>query len=352
MGYSRVFKAATFIAVLVFAWTLLTYTPRRGISRNVDPSRLADLANDCTQRLLEDPTDTGAWRDLASTFSSHDDPERAAKKWIRRAPATLIEDYPGAALAWYWLGWTISPNDRPTRSIARSLSSEPDTVDLRVWEQADKEFDAFFSENPAVATPLLLMRHGRTLERLGRHERAAVVFDRTEQLVEKRLEAGDPTWEEMYALNAVGHGWNEMGNRERADRAWERVATMPDSGDDPMVSPRNWVNYGATYREAGSERAAQLCFERAVVLQERIAKDEPSPVALYNLAYCQAHAGDCEGALESLTESVNLGWDNRGRLIGEDAFDCLREDPRYLALIERVAANETFDGRRDDHNRP
>jgi adenylate cyclase len=77
--------------------------------------------------------------------------------------------------------------------------------------------------------------------------------------------------------------------------------------------------------------------ERGVELAERaLGQDENEPVVLYNVACFYAHAGNKDRALELLESAVDKGWGDRAWLETDSDLDSLREQPRFLALLEQI----------------
>jgi Flp pilus assembly protein TadD len=63
----------------------------------------------------------------------------------------------------------------------------------------------------------------------------------------------------------------------------------------------------------------------------------------YNLACSYALMGRREDAFESLAKAVDLGYSDRAWMSRDEDLVSLREDPRFIALLERVgrSAGET-----------
>jgi len=94
------------------------------------------------------------------------------------------------------------------------------------------------------------------------------------------------------------------------DRAWEGLGRALQFGDrlDEAVEPLT--------------RAAEFPRTRAK--------------ALYNLACIRAVKGDGDGAIAFLTKAVDAGWTDRRHIEGDDDWKALRQDKRYVDLLERM----------------
>lgn len=64
-----------------------------------------------------------------------------------------------------------------------------------------------------------------------------------------------------------------------------------------------------------------------------------NPTAHYNLACSQALLGQAEASLESLELAVACGYDDAGFMAEDDDLASVREEPRFLALLERLRSD-------------
>lgn len=62
------------------------------------------------------------------------------------------------------------------------------------------------------------------------------------------------------------------------------------------------------------------------------------PTAHYNLACSLALTGDADGAFDALGRAVDLGYEDGALLADDPDLAPLRADPRFAALVQRLAA--------------
>jgi len=60
-------------------------------------------------------------------------------------------------------------------------------------------------------------------------------------------------------------------------------------------------------------------------------------VVLYNVACFYAEQGDAERAVDLLERAVSLGWGDRAWMEHDSDLDALHGNPRFTALLERIA---------------
>ena len=60
-------------------------------------------------------------------------------------------------------------------------------------------------------------------------------------------------------------------------------------------------------------------------------------VVLYNLACALARAGQSEAALDRLDQAIAAGFGPRAAIAGDEDFASLRTDPRFTALLDKIA---------------
>ena len=78
--------------------------------------------------------------------------------------------------------------------------------------------------------------------------------------------------------------------------------------------------------------------EGLAVDRELVARAPDNPTAHYNLACSLSLCGERTAALDALERAVELGYSD-GAFLGEDLdLANLREEPRFLSLLERLRA--------------
>lgn len=82
-------------------------------------------------------------------------------------------------------------------------------------------------------------------------------------------------------------------------------------------------------RTAGRHKAALASFKRALAL------DKDLPWAYYSIACIYALWGQKKPALAFFEKALQKGLDDRAHIEGDSDLDALRNDTRFLALMER-----------------
>jgi adenylate cyclase len=87
--------------------------------------------------------------------------------------------------------------------------------------------------------------------------------------------------------------------------------------------------------------ANQLCNvgeqEKGLELAERaLEQDDKEPVSLYNVACFYAMQGDKERSIELLERAVEGGWGDRAWIETDSDLDSIRDDERFVALLQRM----------------
>lgn len=90
---------------------------------------------------------------------------------------------------------------------------------------------------------------------------------------------------------------------------------------------------------------AEKDYARAAALNVQAFESGRSPSALYNAACAYALSWDKENALHYLALALEHGYANAAATEKDEDFASLRDDPRWLALIERIRAGEAREAR-------
>jgi tetratricopeptide (TPR) repeat protein len=103
--------------------------------------------------------------------------------------------------------------------------------------------------------------------------------------------------------------------------------SLPDPGD--RVAER-WSSRGRALYDSSRYRESIASFERA--LQLRVGRPDEQA---WNIARAYAHLGNRKQALRWLSHALELGFQDREAIDGEDAFDQYRGDTKYQDIMER-----------------
>ena len=90
--------------------------------------------------------------------------------------------------------------------------------------------------------------------------------------------------------------------------------------------------------ELGQAYTQQGRYTEGLAVDRRLAGLLPdNPTVHYNLACSLALLGHTSDAIDALQRSIELGYDDVQFMLGDDDLDNLRNNPRFLALVERLA---------------
>jgi TolB-like protein/DNA-binding winged helix-turn-helix (wHTH) protein/Tfp pilus assembly protein PilF len=131
----------------------------------------------------------------------------------------------------------------------------------------------------------------------------------------------DPNFGHAHVM--LGRTYVAKGLPDRAVKELERARSLMGARPD-VITPMAYV-----LARAGRSREALATLDELRVPKPR----KPSP---FRLAYVHLGLGDTDVALDWLEKSVEARDWQLGMLKVEPAFDGLRSDPRFAALLERV----------------
>lgn len=263
-----------------------------------------DFARQMFSRAIEiDPTFARAYAGLADT-------ESIIAQWIDRSPERLA-----AADRASMKALELAPNlaeARSSRGFALSMNGD--------YEGAAREFERALELDPRNYEALYL--YGRSRFAQGKRQCAADLWAR----------AHDAQPDEFQSVALRSMILNAMGNEEEAREANQQAVELIEhrlelNPDDPRalgLAPGVLIDAGRT--EEGLDMAA------------RSVKLAPTDSGvLHNAAAAYAHAGEADQALDLLERRLRqTGTIYREWMENDPDFDCLRDDPRFIAFLEKM----------------
>ncbi len=214
------------------------------------------------------------------------------------------------------------------------------------WPGAEREYRKAIELNPSYATAH--QWYGTLLSVLGRHDEAIAQEKQATELApllprpqtdlgyalfharryDKAIEAGE-TALKMDPNSAAAHYL--LGRADLIKKRFDQAAAEFETGSR-LSNNRNSGVALVAYAEAMSGRK-----DTALAKAKDLAALPQSDVPYYQLAMVYTALGDKDAALNALQNAITHKQDVRATLIGvEVAFDPLRGDPRFHALLKQL----------------
>ncbi|HEX6573751.1 MAG TPA: protein kinase [Gemmatimonadaceae bacterium] len=95
--------------------------------------------------------------------------------------------------------------------------------------------------------------------------------------------------------------------------------------------PRAWVLAATHYAQEGDRDRSMRAIDRAIAIDN-------DALTVYNAACAYALLKDTDNALDNLEAAVEMGWRHREWLTHDTDFDFVREHPRFVRILESLAA--------------
>ena len=180
--------------------------------------------------------------------------------------------------------------------------------------------------------------HAMALEGLGRIDEAIEVHRRL--LAERERVYGLEHVDVSFSLFNLGGLVAASGNVEDALSLYERALSIRERalGDEHFQVGLLLNRYGTAHAKDGNLEEASSMFERGARIFLEVAgeRDANLFVAQENLALMRAAQGRSDEAISLLESLVERGYDNL-RLLQGAGFQAVRTDPRFRALLAKVA---------------
>jgi tetratricopeptide (TPR) repeat protein len=194
-----------------------------------------------------------------------------------------------------------------------------DPADLNVLSNSAALLQSFGRLDEALALDEAIVRRDpvnvSALYNLGRYQRMAGRFD-----------AAIASFRTVLSLApGRGNAHAELGNalllKGDAPGALAEIEQETDDGWKMIGLP---MAYHALGRKADSDAAL-------AALIAKYEKDSP-----YNIAYVYAYRGEADEAFEWLDKAVEYGDPGIGDIVGENLFDKIHADPRWLPFLRKL----------------
>lgn len=217
------------------------------------------------------------------------------------------------------------------RSSRMAVELDPDSPEAQAacgtallfnnkYQEAEKHFDTAIVLNPNLYEPYYF--YGRACMSAGNMEKAARLFQLAAEI--------NPA--DYQAPSFLSQAYEAMGRSELAAQARARSAAILDRHIRMNPDDARALAFGAIGMvEQGDCAHAVERIERAL----EASGDEP--FMLYNAACVYAMLDDRPRALNLLERAVALGWGDRAWILHDSDLALLRDEPRFVALMQRMA---------------
>jgi len=171
-----------------------------------------------------------------------------------------------------------------------------------------------------------------SLANVGAGEEAAAVLSRYADALESLPAENDlrVAWQRVIASAA------RTGSQDVTHRALLALTREIDQhGVAGVTINRNEL--GWRLLRVGDEDAARRVWAEWLDDQQRLVSDAPNPGNLYNLACALALVGRPDDALDTLEQSINVGWTDSGHMARDRDLESLHDSPRFADLLARLS---------------
>lgn len=202
--------------------------------------------------------------------------------------------------------YLAQPQDGPAERAYRLALEELDRLCAR--ERSGPPGEAELRARILNALALILQRRAETP---AEREEAEAMARRALGLLDEGSPARRGPMTVLAALAA------DRGELDTAALGYREVLRLHHEAGDARAEARALVALGLVHRRRADAAAAREAFSRAAAIAEAHGDDEALWRARSGLAWCQETAGDLDGAIESLRQSIAVAG-HRSRTLGTD----------------------------------
>jgi tetratricopeptide (TPR) repeat protein len=197
------------------------------------------------------------------------------------------------------------------RGLAVSLSKR--------YDEAKQYFEQAMQLNPKLFEAAFW--YGRAQLSQGNYEEAVRLFQRAIVLRPEDYQAG----------GFLGMALTSLGRLDEAQavirkQVWvieQHLQLHPDDARACIFAATAFASIG------DSERSAYYA-------QRAMAVDPEDPMMLYNVACAYSILGQTADCLEALQQAVSKGWSDKDWLQHDSDLDTIRNEPKYLAIVQAM----------------
>ncbi len=156
----------------------------------------------------------------------------------------------------------------------------------------------------------------------------AYVYDgkgQIEEAIAEYLKAVEIEPQNLFAYNNLGVLYSKKGLYDDAFRVFEKVLQIDPANANALKN----LQTAKRNKTILQEREEQIARAR-----QEVEANPNSPAALYRLARLYAFHGKKDEAIEWLTKTLKLGYNDFDYLKADPALKELRDDPRFTSLLK------------------
>lgn len=260
-----------------------------------------------------------------------------ANRMFRKA----IEQDPNYALAYAGMAdvysllyqWADSSEENIAKADSASIKAitlDPDSAEAYAargtalainnrHDEAERAFENAILLNPGLYEPYYF--YGRDCLSAGKFEKAARLFN----------EACKIRPEDYQAASFLSMAYAELGRPLEQEAATKRTLECVEKHIDLHPDDGRALTFGAyALVERGQADKAREWSERA------LDADRDEPAIMYNVACTYSLLGEADKAIDLLDRAIQQGYGHRAWLSHDPDLAPLRDDPRFLQLLDRL----------------